>query len=341
MLLGVVLATFLLHHALPGDPAAAVLGKHYTAADAHALRERLGLNDPLPVQFARYVGDLLRGDLGTSHVSNHPVEEDLARVLPATLELSVCALALATVFGVGLGVVTALRPRSLLDLAGLTGSLAGVSMPIFWLGLLALQAFGKGGLLVEASGGAFGGLPLGRRFNPAEFPLDQLSGAPGCTGLLLYDTLFVARSPAAFRHVLEHLLLPAIVLATVPTAVVARITRAALGEVLLQDYIRTARAKGLSELRVVLRHALRNAAIPIVTSLGTLFGYLLGGAVLTETVFQWPGMGTYVVSAIRDLDVRPLQACVLLVAVSFLGINLFVDLSYAWLDPRVRRGSTS
>ncbi len=334
LLVVAMLATFLLHHALPGDPAAAVLGKQYTAESAHEIRERLGLNDPLPEQFVRYVGDVMRGDLGRSHVSNELVTEELERVLPATIELGVAALILATIVGIGLGVLTAVRPRSWWDVAGLTAALAGVSLPIFWLGFLALQAFGEGGTLATMTG--LHGLPLGGRFSPAAYKLSQwVADTPGATGFLLFDTLFVARDPEVFWHVAKHLLLPAVVLASVPMAVIARITRASMGEALLQDYVRTARAKGLPPRRVVLKHALRNAAIPIATSIGTQLGYLLGGAVLTETIFQWPGMGTYVVQAILNLDVKPLQACVLVIAVGFVFVNLVVDVSYAFLDPRV------
>jgi peptide/nickel transport system permease protein len=334
LLLVVVLATFLLHHALPGDPAAAVLGKQYTKESAHEFREKLGLNDPLHEQFGRYVANVAQGDLGRSHNSNNLVTEDLKRRLPATIELGVAAMIIATFVGIGLGVFTAVRPRSWWDVAGLTAALAGVSLPIFWLGFMALQVFGEGGALASATG--FGGLPLGNRSSPAEYKLvTWVAETPGATGFFLWDTLFVARDPQVFLHVCKHLLLPAVVLSSVPMAVIARITRASMGEALLQDYVRTARAKGLRGRTVVLKHALRNASIPITTAIGTQLGYMLGGAVLTETIFEWPGMGTYVVAAILDLDVKPLQACVLVIAVGFVFVNLAVDVSYAFLDPRV------
>jgi peptide/nickel transport system permease protein len=401
LLLGVVLAVFLLHHALPMDPAAALLGKNYSAEKAHELREERGLNDPLPIQFGRYLEELSRGDLGTSHVSNVPVTEELKAALPATIELGLTALLLAILLGVGLGILTSLRPRTWWDVSGLTLALVGVSLPIFWLGFLAVAVFGDNGtletrgqaLLASSGGGAgvyalaalggaffvtpllllgrktwpalgrplgagvvlvlgalagagflhfvfgFRGLPLGGRFDASVWPLNTfVAETPGATGFLLYDTLFVARDSEAFAHVCSHLLLPALVLSSVPTAIIARITRAAMGEVLVQDFIRTAKAKGLTGRRVILKHALRNAAIPIVTTIGTQLGYLLGGAVLTETIFQWPGMGRYVVDAILASDIKPLQASVLVVAVSFVLINLAVDLSYAWLDPRVGEG---
>ncbi|MBL4844382.1 MAG: ABC transporter permease [Planctomycetes bacterium] len=398
LLLGVVLAVFLLHHALPMDPAAALLGKNYSAEKAHELREGLGLNDPLPVQFLRYLGALSRGDLGRSHVSNVLVTEELKKALPATIELGLTALLLAILLGVGLGILTSLRPRTWWDVGGLTVALVGVSLPIFWLGFLAVALFGdngaletRGQALLASSGGGwfpysagalgglllvsplmyvgkrfwaflgrpagrvllglggcalglgfvhflfgFSGLPLGGRFNASVWELNTfVAETPGTTGFLLYDTLVVGRDADAFFHVCSHLLLPALVLSSVPTAIIARITRASMGEVLVQDYIRTAKAKGLTGRAVVLKHALRNAAIPIVTTIGTQLGYLIGGAVLTETIFQWPGMGRYVVDAILASDIKPLQASVLIVAVSFVVLNLVVDLSYAWLDPRV------
>ena len=340
--LAVIFATFALHYALPGDPAAAVLGKQYSVEKGEEFRERLGLNDPLVVQFGRYLGDLARGDLGRSHLSNDEVTAELKRKLPATIELSLTALLIAIVLGVGLGVLTSLRPRSWWDLGGLSLALMGVSLPIFWLGLLAIQFFGDGGTLANSalgSGLGFEGIPTGGRFSPDQYQLGKwVAETNGATGFFLYDTLFVAGDLQVFWHVVGHLFLPALVLSSVPTAVIARITRASMGEVLLQDYVRTARAKGVAPRRVVLEHALRNAAIPIVTSIGTQLGYLLGGAVLTETVFRWPGMGRYVVDSILYLDIKPLQACVLVVAISFVVINLLVDLSYAWLDPRVRAG---
>lgn len=334
LLLCVVFLTFILHHALPGDPAAAVLGKQYTVEGAHELRERLGLNDPLHVQFGRYVSNLAKGDLGRSHVSNELVVDQLARALPATIELGLLALFLATILGISLGAFTALNPRTWWDLFGLLLALVGVSLPIFWLGFLALEVLSINGVFAGVAG--FDGFPIGERFDAGVFPLRKfLNETPGTTGFLLYDTLFVARSPEAFWHCVKHLTVPALVLSTVPTAVIARITRAALGEVLLEDYIRTARAKGLTKARIVVKHALRNASIPIVTSIGTQLGYLLGGAVLTEKVFEWAGMGSYMVEAILNKDVKPLQACVLFVAVGFVCINLIVDLSYAFLDPRL------
>lgn len=336
MLFGVVLATFLLHGAIPGDPAAALLGQRYSEEAAAELRQAHGLDDPLPIQFGRYLTGIASGDLGRSHMSERPVRAELTRVLPATLELALFALLIASLVGVTLGIVGALRPGSWWDMASLLGALGGVSFPVFWLGLVAIMVVGTNGFFTDWFG--FPGLPGRGRFDPGTYKLGQFLERPGTTGFLLWDTLVVGRDLGAFKHVLAHLILPGLVLATVPMAVIARITKTSMGEVLLQDYIRTARAKGLPERVVVLKHALRNAAIPIVTSIGTLLGYLVGGAVLTETVFSWPGMGSYTVEAIRNLDIKPLQAAVLVVAVAFVFLNLLVDLSYAWLDPRVRVG---
>ncbi len=339
MLLGVVFATFFLHHALPGDPAAAVLGKQYTPEKADSIRENLGLNDPILEQGIRYSQEVLAGDFGRSHVSSQEVRKELPRAFFATLELSAMALAIALILGVLLGIFSALKPGSWKDLLGLVVALAGVSLPIFWLGFLALQLFGEQGYLSSLFG--IDGLPLGGRFASELYALGKWSQeTPGTTGLFLYDTLFIAQDPEVFLHVLKHLILPALVLASVPTAIITRITRSALSETLRQDYIRTARAKGLNARTIIFKHALRNASIPIVTSVGSQFGYLLGGAVLTETIFQWPGMGSYTLSAILNLDIKPLQACILVVALGFIVINLIVDMSYVALDPRVRRLTT-
>jgi peptide/nickel transport system permease protein len=339
MLFVVIVLTFALYHLLPGDPAAAVLGKQYSAAAAERFRQEQGLDRPLTIQLWRYLGALARGDLGRSHVTNRPVAHELARRLPATLELSLLALACAAGAGITIGVISARWPGGWWDTCGLLLALAGTSLPIFFLGLLALQLFGSNGWLVQTSGWSALGLPLGGRWDPARYDLAGfIESTPGASGFLLYDTLIVARDPQVFLHVVRHLILPVLVLATVPVAVIARITRAAMLDALQQDYVRTARAKGLREHSVIWRHALRNALIPIVTTIGTQLGYLVGGAVLTETIFEWPGMGRYAVEAILDIDVKPLQGVILVVAGGFVVINLIVDISYALIDPRLRRG---
>ncbi len=338
LLLLVLLATFIMGLALPGDPIEMQLGKFATAEQVAQLRQAMGLDQPLPTRFINYVGDVLQGDLGTSYRTTQPITTELAARIPATFELAIAAMLLATIFGVSLGVVTALKPRSWLDMGGLVIALAGVSMPIFWLGLMVIRFVRPGGWLSEWLPG-FSGMPIGGRYSPEFSDLPRaVSETSGATGMYLWDTLFVFRDMEAFWDVLNHLTVPAFVLATVPAAMIARITRASVGEAMLQDYIRTARAKGLRTRTVILRHALRNSTIPVVTTVGTQLGYLLGGAVLTETIFAWPGIGTYVVGAIDSRDWPQLQGAVLFVAVAFIFINLLVDLSYGFLDPRVRVG---
>ncbi len=365
-LLGVVLfVSFMLLYALPGDPVDALLGTKWSQEEADRIRAAEGLDDPILVQFGRYLRDVVwHFDLGTNQ-RKKPVAEELATRLPATIELGLAALILATIVGVSMGMLSALRPRGWRDMAILIGSLAGVSMPIFWLALLVLRTFRKGGWLMDAAATegygllhtlhgwlvsmtsvvGFEGMPLGGRLSEASkaaiqqqaLHAEHVLGDPlNLTGFHLIDSIFVFRDWGMFTDALSHLTLPACVLATVPAAFITRITRTAVGEQLSQDYIRTARAKGVAPGRIILRHALSNAAIPIVTSIGTQLGRLLGGAVLTETIFGWPGMGTYIVDAILKGDVRPLQAGVLVIAAGFVVINLIVDVSYAFLDPRVR-----
>jgi len=347
MLFAAALLAFLMVYLLPGDATAVLLGKQWTPDRAEALRIELGLNDSVFAQFGRFIeGVVLHGDFGRSSATNQPVAEELASRLPATIELALAAMIIATIGGVLIGVWTAIKPRSWRDMLGLTGALAGVSVPIFLLGFLAIAAFSTGGWFDFSAAEHFGAggeesffpLPQSGRYSLNLYPLEEfVAQHPKATGFYLHDTLFVAESWAAFWDVLRHLILPALVLATVPMAIITRITRASVGEALMQDYIRTARAKGLSRRTIVFKHALRNASIPIVTTAGSQLGYLLGGAVLTETIFQWPGMGRYMVTAVENQDVRPLQACILIAATAFLCVNFLVDASYALLDPRVRR----
>ncbi len=342
LLLAVLFAVFMLLHALPGDPTHSLLGNQWTPEAARRIAADEGLNDPIPVQFARYLRDVAQLDLGTSQKKTK-VADELRTRLPATIELAAAAMLVATVFGLVMGVTSAMKPRSWRDLAALGVSLVGVSVPIFWLGLIVQRTFRRGGAFTEMTG--LVGLPPDGRLSDQitaqiDLRIDRaaiLMGKPiSPTGFHLIDAVFVFHDTHMFFDALAHLVLPAIVLATVPAAMIMRITRAAVGEQLAQDYVRTARAKGAGRVATVYRHALGNAAIPIVTSVGTQLGYLLGGAVLTETIFNWPGLGRYIVNAIMLQDVRPLQAAVLVIAVGFVVINLLVDLSYAVLDPRVR-----
>jgi peptide/nickel transport system permease protein len=300
VLLGVSLVVFLVMHLAPGDPADVMLGVQATAEERARLRADLGLDDPLAVQYLRWLGRVARGDLGRSLWTSRPVLDEVLDRLRATLLLTGSGLLLSTVLGIALGVASAMRPDSLLDRASAVASLFGASMPVFWLGIVLMVVFALW----------LGWLPASGMHAPY--------GGGGAGDLL------------------RHLVLPALTIAAASTTIVARLTRSTMLDVLGQDYVRTARAKGLAERRVVVRHGLENALIPIVTMVGVQAGYLLGGAVLTETVFAWPGVGTLMVQGILQRDVPLVQGCVLLVALTFVLVNLAVDVLYAWLDPRIR-----
>jgi peptide/nickel transport system permease protein len=318
ILFGVTLVVFLAIHAVPGDAAHLMLGEKATTASLTALRKELGLDQPLYVQYLTFLGHLLHGDLGRSVQSGNSVTWELWDRFPATVELSLAALFVAVVVGVPLGILAAVKRNSWVDYLAMSGSLFGVSMPIFWLGLVLMMIFGA----------TLGWLPFSQR-------ADILVTVPRVTGLMLIDTL-LARDAWAFQDAIAHLVLPAITLATVPMAIIARMTRAAMVEVLSSDYIRTARAKGVGEWALNFRHALKNAAIPIVTVTGLQLGMLLSGAIITETIFAWPGIGSWLKDAIFNRDYPVLQGGVLFVAMVFVVVNLLVDLSYALINPRIR-----
>jgi peptide/nickel transport system permease protein len=317
VLIGVAVIAFLVTRLTPGGPAQAVLGEKATAEKIAQLNRDNGWDRPLPVQFVRFCASTLTGDLGRSYHTGRPVAQDLRRCVPATIELALAAMLIATCVGVPLGIVAALRPGRALDLCTMGGALAGVSVPVFFLGLCLLMLFPD--------------LPGGGRL-PVTMDLEPL------TGLYLVDTLWRGDG-AGFAAALRHLLLPAVALASVPLGMIARMTRSSVLEVLHEDFVRTARAKGLAPPAVVLRHALRNALVPIVTTIGLNVGLLLAGAVLTETVFQWPGLGRYLVESVLAKDYNAVQAGLLVTATTFVLVNLCVDLSYAWIDPRVRLGA--
>ncbi len=318
VLLGVSMFVFLVLHLLTTDPAALMLGQHATTQQVEALREQLGLNDPLYVQFGRFLWDLLHGDLGHSLMTKAPVTTEMLARFPATIELAFAAILLATIVGITVGVISAVKQYSIFDYFSMVGALAGVSMPIFWLGLMMIILFSVN----------LGWLPVASRIDIGMEPAR-------ITGLYLVDSL-LTRNWEAFTSSLRHLILPAVALAAYSTAVIARMTRSTMLEVIRQDYVRTARAKGLKETVVVYRHALRNALIPVVTVIGLQMGSLLAGAVLTETVFSWPGIGGLLVSAILAADYPLVQGCVILIATVYVLVNLLVDLLYALLDPRIR-----
>jgi ABC-type dipeptide/oligopeptide/nickel transport system permease component len=321
-LLGMSILTFSLIHLVPGDPAQVMLGERATPQAIANLRAELGLDRPLYVQYGRFLGGLLTGDLGRSLKTREKIVIEMAERFPATFELALAAILFSGVFGVFAGILAARYRRSFFDVFVMAGSLAGVSMPIFWLGLLMILLFSV----------KLGWLPLAGRIAPA-------FAVPRLTGFLLIDTL-AAGKPLAFLDAVRHLVLPAIVLGTIPLAVIARMTRAAVLDVLTQDYVRTAWAKGLSEARVLLVHVLKNALIPTITVIGLQFGYLLGGAIITETIFAWPGVGRWLVLAVSARDFRAVQGGVLLLATVFVLVNLAVDLLYAVADPRIRLGGT-
>ncbi len=318
--IGVTLLGFLLIHSIPGDPVEVRVGERGISPERLAyFRHELGLDQPLWRQFLSYEGQLVHGDLGRSVVTQESVWTEFKTFFPATLELAVCALVFAVVIGLPLGVMAAVRRGSVVDYGLIGISVTGASMPIFWWGLMAILVFSV----------ALGWTPVSGR-------IDELYYIEPQTGFLLIDS-WLSGEPGAFRSAVRHLILPAIVLGTVPLATIARMTRSSMLEVLGEDYVRTARAKGLSPGRVVVVHALRNALIPVVTVLGLQVGALLGGAILTETVFAWPGVGHWLVESVQRRDYNVLQGGTLLIAVLVMVVNLGVDVLYGVLNPRLRR----
>ena len=319
-LIGVVIVTFLLTRVLPGDTASYFAGPAATPAAIAEIRQKLGLDLPLPVQFWNYIADLVRGNLGISLTTGQPVVKEIASRLPASAELTLCGLVLALAIALPLGVLAALRQGSWIDHLCRIVATAGVSLPVFFTGLLFVYAFYF--LLGWAPA------PLGR--------LDVFSSAPpDVTGFYLVDSL-IARDFATFRAALAQIALPAITLAVFSLAPIARITRASMLSVLGSEFIRTARAAGLEPSTVVIRYALRNALLPIVTTLGMVFSFLLGANVLVEKVFAWPGIGSYAVEALIASDYAPVQGFVLAMAILYVFLNLCIDLLYGVIDPRVR-----
>ncbi|MDO8943701.1 MAG: ABC transporter permease [Desulfobacterales bacterium] len=318
IMFGVSVLVFLMLRMIPGDPARLLLGEFASPEELVRLRNQMGLDQSYPVQYGIYLKNLLHGDLGNSLRNGEPVVSEIGVRLPATLELAVAAMLIASVLGIAAGVVSAARQYSVFDYGSMFMALVGVSMPIFWLGLM----------LIYLLSVMFPIMPMMGRIGMGNEP-------EVVTGLMLVDTLLSGEF-GDFLDALHHLVLPSFTLATIPMAIIARITRSAMLEVLNKDYVRTARAKGMSEAVVILRHALRNAFLPIVTVLGLNLGLLLGGAVLTETIFSWPGLGRYVVDSLMARDYAAVQGCILIFAALMVCINLVVDLIYVLLDPRIR-----
>jgi len=321
VMIGVSVITFAISHVVPTDPVAAALGDHATDEQIAAFRTEYHLDRPLPEQYITYVTGIVHGDLGKSIRTRRPVLDDLADSFPATLELSFTALLVSIVVGIPAGLWSAISRGRLPDLLVRLFALAGGSMPVFWLGLIVIGLFYY----------QLGWFPGGGRLDTFVSP------PPARTGLFVVDSL-LAGDFEALRSSLAHLVLPALTLGYFSTAVVARMTRSSMLEVLGQDYMRTARAKGLRESIVLLRHGLRNALIPTITVIGLTFGSLLSGAVLTETIFSWPGLGRYATASAVSLDFPAVLGVTLLAAIVYPVANLVVDVAYYWLDPRIQRG---
>ncbi len=342
VLVGILLVTFIIVRLIPGDPCKVMLGEKATQQVCDDFKERYGLNDNLAIQFGRYMLNMLSGDLGTSIRFGRPVSDVIAERLPLTIELTFGAMIFSTVFGILLGVVSALKRNTIIDTFTMILANVGVSMPVFWLGLMLAYVFA-----LTLKGTPFA-LPPSGRFTAgiALTPISEHLALGDISGLARFVLYFLSNSMlsnalvtgnwAAVWDGMKHLILPSVAVGTIPMAIIARMTRSSLLEVLGLDYIRTARAKGLVFKKVITHHAMRNAMIPIVTIIGIETGSLLSGAVLTETVFALPGVGTMLVSSILARDYPVIQGFTLIIAIIFILVNLLVDFSYAFLDPRIR-----
>ncbi len=318
---GITLLTFTLIRLVPGDPIEARSGERGISPERLAyFRHELGLDQPLWKQYLDYIWQVLHGDLGISIATKDTVWHEFINVFPATLELALLAMVFAIIVGLPFGVIAAVRRGSVFDYGLIGVSVTGASMPIPWWGLMLILFFSVNLGLTPVSG-----------------RIDAAYSVDSVTGFYLLDTLFFSDDEGAFLSALRYMILPAIVLGTIPLAVIARMTRSSMLEVLGEDYVRTARAKGLSGTRVVVVHALRNALIPVVTSIGLQIGALMGGAILTETIFSRPGVGSWLVEAVQRRDYTVLQGGVLIVATLVMLVNLAVDLTYGFLNPRIRR----
>lgn len=320
VLLGVSLLVFFGMHLIPGDVAQLLLGDKGTEAELTRLRHQLGLDRPVYIQYLRFLSGAVQGDFGVSLRTRQPVVWEIAQALPVTVQLSAAALLFALVVGLLLGILAARYAHTVVDTGSMVGVLIGVSMPVFWTGILLLIVFG----------GLLGWLPLGGVLDGG-MAYRRLTGMPLLDGLLTRDW-------AVTSSALRHLVLPAVALGATAMAAIARMARSTMLDVLGLDFIRTARAKGVAETRVISRHALRNALLPVVTLVGLQLGLLLSGAVLTETIFSLPGLGRLAITSVLARDYPLVQGVVIIAAVVFVAANLLVDLLYAYLDPRIRYG---
>lgn len=317
-LLGVSILVFIMIHLIPGDPAQVMLYPKGTPEEIEALREQLGLNKPLVVQYFDWLKNALMFDFGTSVQTNDTVMSEIARRFAATFELGITSLLIAIVVGITLGVIAARKKNSLIDYLSITFSLGGVSIPVFWLGLMLIFIFSA----------TLGWLPVSGR-------ISMESGMKVVTGFYLLDALLIGNMTAFFDAV-RHIILPAVALSTIPLALIVRITRSSMLEAFSEDYMTTAEAKGIPNRLIIFRHAFKNALIPVLTVIGIQVASLMGGSILTETVFSWPGLGTLIISSINDRDYPMIQGIVFMVALFLIIVNIIVDLLYAYFDPRIR-----
>ena len=343
VLFGILLVTFILGRLIPGDPCKAMLGEKATAAVCERFMRENGLDQPIPVQLALYMGDVLRGDFGESIRFSRPVSLILIERLPMTIELSMAALSLALLVGIPAGIIAAVRHNSATDVVTMVGANIGVSMPVFWLGLMLAYLFAlvlrDTPFWLPPSGRLTAGVVAVPFYEHYEWQVEHGSGwfylLEFMANFYVFNSI-ITFNFAVLKDIIEHLILPAVALSTIPMAIIARMTRSSVLEVLGMDYVRTARAKGLRERIVVIKHAFRNALLPIVTVIGLSLGGLLGGAVLTETVFSLAGVGRILFEAITARDYPIIQSFTIVISIGYVVINLLVDLAYAYLDPRVR-----
>ena len=318
VIIGVTIIAFSLIQLAPGDPARTMLGQHATQKEINEIREKYGLDEPIIVQYGIWLSDVLRGDFGRSIITKELVINEISSRFPNTIELSITAMLFAILIGGFAGIISASKQYSVTDYTVMGVALFGISMPVFWLGIMLMMIFGV----------MLGWLPIGGR-------IDLFIPFQRVTGFMIIDSIITLNLPALISSI-KHLILPAIALGTIPMAIIARVTRSSMLEVLRQDFIRTERAKGLSERVVIYQHAVRNAMVPVVTVIGLNFGLLLAGAILTETVFSWPGLGRLVVEAVYERDYPLVVGCILIFAIVFVIVNLITDILYTYIDPRIK-----
>jgi dipeptide transport system permease protein len=319
-LIGVTVVAFALIRLIPGDPIIHLIGERGATPEVYAaMKAQFGLDKPLLTQYWFFVKNAITGDLGTSIISRQPVMREFVDRFPATLELGTVALLLSVIIGIPLGVLAAVKRNSIFDYTLMTASLIGYSMPIFWWGLILILIFS---------------VHLG--VTPVSGRLDLVYDVPSWSGFLLIDVWKSGDGWPAFKSAIEHLILPSVALGTIPLAIVARMTRSSMLEVLGEDYMRTARAKGLSRTRIIFVHGLRNALVPVITVIGLMAGSIVTGAVLTETIFSWPGIGRWLVESVLSRDYPVVQSGILMIALIVILLNFIVDLAYAWANPRLR-----